>query len=221
MTEDLRKGQRARAGGLKRLVPAQYGGPLEPAKRINDGEDLAFFLTSKAYADIMTFLLQLNRSMMPLRSGLESDGYPLFVAWPTDSGAINLSTPVEKMRKLVKTLVSMLDEAPPETGPRRFGNAAFRKWYKLVETRIPSLLQDALPESVWTHVKDDQGRRDLVNELGAYLLGSMGSSQRLDYGTGHELSFLAFLGCIWKLGGFASDRPGVEERGIVVGIVEP
>jgi hypothetical protein len=37
------------------------------------------------------------------------------------------------------------------------------------------------------------------------------------YGTGHELSFLAFLGGIWKLNGFPKTDPGVEERAIVVG----
>ncbi|KAK5277966.1 Serine/threonine-protein phosphatase 2A activator 1, partial [Cryomyces antarcticus] len=52
-------------------------------------------------------------------------------------------------------------------------------------------------------------------------MGSFGSAQRLDYGTGHELSFLAFLGCIWKLGGFPRTEAGVEERGVVLGVIEP
>lgn len=42
-----------------------------------------------------------------------------------------------------------------------------------------------------------------------YLLGSFGSPQRLDYGTGHELSFAAFLCGIWVLGGFQPDRDEV------------
>jgi serine/threonine-protein phosphatase 2A activator len=51
-------------------------------------------------------------------------------------------------------------------------------------------------------------------------LGSFGSPQRLDYGTGHELSFLAFLGCLWKLNFFPRSEQGVEERGIVLGVFE-
>jgi serine/threonine-protein phosphatase 2A activator len=39
----------------------------------------------------------------------------------------------------------------------------------------------------------------------------------LDYGTGHELSFLAFLACLSKIKAFA---PG-EERAIVIGVVQP
>jgi serine/threonine-protein phosphatase 2A activator len=34
---------------------------------------------------------------------------------------------------------------------------------------------------------------DANAELKEYLLGSFGSPQRLDYGTGHELSFVAFI----------------------------
>jgi serine/threonine-protein phosphatase 2A activator len=58
-------------------------------------------------------------------------------------------------------------------------------------------------------------------ELEVYLLGSFGSSQRLDYGSGHELSFLAFLGCLWKLGAFPASEDGSQERGIVLGVLEP
>ena len=36
-----------------------------PKKCINDGDDVAFFLASKAYADIMIFIFQLNTSMIP------------------------------------------------------------------------------------------------------------------------------------------------------------
>ena len=64
---------------------------------------------------------------------------------------------------------------------------------------------------------DGEQRATLVDELKFYLLGSFGSAQRLDYGTGHELSFLAFLGALWKLNAFEEG----EERGIVVGVVQP
>lgn len=34
---------------------------------------------------------------------------------------------------------------------------------------------------------------DQIDELTVYLLGSVGNSVRIDYGTGHELSFIGFL----------------------------
>lgn len=41
-------------------------------------------------------------------------------------------------------------------------------------------------------------------ELSAYILGSFGEPSRLDYGTGHELSFCAFLLCCLKLNVYTS-----------------
>lgn len=76
------------------------------------------------------------------------------------------------------------------------------------------------PEVLQTKSADENGP-DVKTELKAYFLGSWGHCQRLDYGTGHELSFLAFLAAIWKLNGFPKTTPGVEERAIVLGVIQP
>jgi serine/threonine-protein phosphatase 2A activator len=52
-------------------------------------------------------------------------------------------------------------------------------------------------------------------------MGSFGSAQRLDYGTGHELSFVAFVACLWKLGFFNDAKQGDMEREIVLNVIEP
>ena len=129
---------------------------------------------------------------------------------------------VKNLQALHEKLKSFIDEAPPSKEPRRFGNASFRVWHKLLEQRADELLREFLPGVVldFPHVGDIS---PLV-ELRAYFLGSFGSSTRLDYGTGHELSFLAFLGCIWKLGGFKDGYGGSSgdlERSIVFGVFEP
>ena len=36
-------------------------------------------------------------------------------------------------------------------------------------------------------------------ELAVYLTESFGNSVRIDYGTGHELSFVIFLMCLFKI----------------------
>ncbi|PSK50368.1 hypothetical protein B9Z65_312 [Elsinoe australis] len=210
MADDVRNNR-----GLQRLDLTAKITPEEPKKKINEGEDLSFFLTSRAYVDIVTFLGQLNRSMFPQP---QEDGHVR--SWSVQSVHIRLSPQVMRIKVLIQTLGTILKETPPETGPRRFGNAAFRTWHKKVEDRTPTLLQQALPENIWGHV-EPHDRDALKQELGEYLLGSFGSSERLDYGTGHELSFIAFLGGIWKLNGFAPSGTGEEERGIVVGIIEP
>ncbi|MCJ1258831.1 Serine/threonine-protein phosphatase 2A activator 1 [Lignoscripta atroalba] len=107
---------------------------------------------------------------------------------------------------------------PLDTGPRRFGNAAFKVWHDTVKIRVDDLLTDNLPAEILSFQNDS--KMVALDELRAYFLGSFGSPQRLDYGTGHELSFLAFLGCIWKLGGFNTSSSGEEERGIVIGVID-
>ncbi len=44
---------------------------------------------------------------------------------------------------------------------------------------------------------------DNVKELAAYLCSSFGDRQRIDYGTGHELNFIALLLCLSKMQAFA------------------
>ncbi|KAL1621951.1 Serine/threonine-protein phosphatase 2A activator 1 [Neofusicoccum ribis] len=201
---------------LSQLDPTASHEFVVPKKQINDGEDVSFFLTSTGYADIMTWLLQLNAAMFPKKNASS------YQAWQLASEDVTFSEPVQRLRALMGKLEAIIDEAPPDPGPRRFGNVSFRKWYEIVESRLPKLLDDTLsPEMLCFGKPSQDNATSAKDELQAYLVGSFGSSQRLDYGTGHELSFLAFLGGIWKLGGFAQGEPGVEERGIVIGIIEP
>ncbi|KAI0973279.1 phosphotyrosyl phosphatase activator [Xylaria arbuscula] len=196
---------------------------LSPTKQINDGPDVAKFLTSKAYRDIGTFVLQLNRAMCP-RKSTGHDGKDKFQTFLI--GSEYESQPAESVRKLQQMLAkieSLIDRAPPNPGPRRFGNISFRTWYQLVETEATALLQEYLPESALRHSSGGGGQESTAqDELTAYLLGAFGSAQRLDYGTGHELNFLAFLGCLWKLGAFKDGgNNGDIERNIVLGVFEP
>ena len=119
---------------------------------------------------------------------------------------------------MLDQLSALVERAPPSTGPRRFGNVAFRDWYRLAEEEAGDLLEAHLAETIQEHSYGDSSRRAaLIDELRSYLLGSFGSAQRLDNGTGHELSFLAFLGCLWKLEAFSDG----EERAIVMGVFQP
>ncbi|KAL4797678.1 phosphotyrosyl phosphatase activator [Aspergillus venezuelensis] len=206
----------SRARVLSKLDPSAGHTFTQPTKRINDGQDVTEFLTSKAYVDIMTFLLQLNRSLFPTKL---SDGQ--VQPWSLNSEAVEYSAPVRQLQQLLSKLEAILDEAPPDTGPRRFGNVSFRKWYEIVESRAADLLEECLSSEILQTPSSKPGGPTAEVELLAYFLGSWGSPQRLDYGTGHELSFLAFLAGIWKLHGFPENSPGVEERAIVLGVIQP
>jgi hypothetical protein len=190
-----------------------------PAKRINDGDDVTFFLASRAYADIMTFIFQLNTSMIPRKTKDQEKGTESIKEWKMNDPDVSHPHAVQSLAKLLAALANIIDEAPPDPGPRRFGNVSFRMWYDIVRERVPGLLDTFLPKEVLSFKSSSDVTAK--GELEAYLIGSFGSSQRLDYGTGHELSFLAFLGCLWKLGAFPESQDGDQERGIVLGVIEP
>ena len=194
---------------------------VKPAKKIHEEGDVSTFHASKAYKDITSFIMQLNRSMVPtVKSGDQSKQRTIQV-WELESSTVTFPSTVQSLRDLLSRLDAMIEEAPPDTGPRRFGNVSFRKWYSIMETRIPELLRAYLPSKLLGASGDSSDGTNAIVELKGYLLGSFGSPQRLDYGTGHELSFVAFIACIWKLGGFERTAVGSEERGIVLGIIEP
>jgi len=183
----------------------------EPVKKINEGQDVAHFLISQAYSDLVTFLLQLNRAMFPCRIQV-APGQSTIKTWELDTLNVAFGKPILQLRALLEELNKIVDEVPLSVAPRRFGNVSFREWYRLVEERSSLLLRRHLPKDM---------NQDAIGEVQTYFLGSFGSPQRLDYGSGHELSFLAFLGCIWKLGGFGSSSTGGLERSIVIGVFEP
>lgn len=197
---------------------------ISPLKRINEGQDVSGFLISKAYGDVMTFLLQLNRAMFPSYiPDVSTSGQRRVQTWDLGCEAVAISKDVHQLKRLLEELDHTIDEVPPDPGPRRFGNASFKKWYQTVEERSSEFFSSHLPESIlrYPHGSDITAE----SELSSYFLGSFGSPQRLDYGSGHELSFLAFLGCIWKLGGFSypdeHSHPGNKERAIVLGLIVP
>lgn len=197
-----------------------------PSKRINDGPDVSHFLTSKAYRDIGVFLMQLNRALCPRKNptpGRPSKTFPLVGGERRDPESVT------RLHGLLKKTAAIIDEAPPDPGPRRFGNVSFRKWYEFLEHRVEGLLKEFVPGYVLDFTTAGGGETDgeddkagAIDELKVYFLGAFGSPQRLDYGTGHELSFLAFLGCLWKLGAFRDGAgEGDIERCIVLGVFEP
>ncbi|EFE31092.1 uncharacterized protein ARB_01960 [Trichophyton benhamiae CBS 112371] len=210
----------AAAPSLQRLDPTIPHTFMRPVKKINDHQDVETFLSSVAYRDIMIFVLQLNRCMFPSKASSESGSSNVEV-WTLDSDSVDFSEPVRRLQLLLSKLESLIDEVAPDTGPRRFGNISFRKWCEEMESRAASIMDECLPPEILQQKSEEEETVTAKEELMAYLTGSFGSSQRLDYGTGHELSFLAFLACLWKLNGFAQADPGVEERGIVIGVIEP
>ncbi|KAF7542492.1 hypothetical protein G7Z17_g11522 [Cylindrodendrum hubeiense] len=187
----------------------------KPTKRIHEGPDVARFLTSLAYRDIGTFILQLNLALCPRNQ--PNSPLPRTFPLTTKPASVPLPASVQALQSLLVKIDAFIGEAPPDVGPRRFGNVSYRKWYALLEERLGELLDEGpLGKTL------QLGEGSAKEEVSSYLLGGFGSVQRLDYGTGHELSFVAFLGCLWKLGYFMDGNQGGEiERQIVLQVIEP
>ncbi|CAR26717.1 ZYRO0B16478p [Zygosaccharomyces rouxii] len=94
----------------------------------------------------------------------------------------------------------LVDQTPPLEGPRRYGNLACRDWHAKIDEQMPSLWRKVLPDRF----------HHCIVELVHYLGNSFGSATRLDYGTGHELSFLAVVGAIDMLGLFTDEFQGED-----------
>ena len=212
---------------------------IRPTKCIVENKDVTLFLTSHAYRDIGLFVQQLNYSLCPRKlnaTGSKAQSFP--TNGPRQDPVI-----VTKLRDLLARVESLIEQAPPDPGPRRFGNISFRKWHALLAEHVQDCLSEVLAGTPYQpssaplpspagDVEKEQGSEQgseqseatAFDELKVYFLGSFGSSQRLDYGTGHELSFLAFLGCLWKLGFFegqGTEKEGDMERSIVLGVIQP
>jgi serine/threonine-protein phosphatase 2A activator len=207
---------------LEPLDPSASHAFKLPVKCINDGDHVSFFLTSKAYTDIMTFIFQLNMAMLPRKPEKDDPSVAGVKEWTLQDPQVSFPPVVQNLAKLLEALTSIIDEAPPDPGPRRFGNISFRKWSDIVGERVSDLLDQYLPADVFESCHNSsKGDITAKHEVETYFIGSFGSSQRLDYGSGHELSFLAFLGCLWKLGAFPPGTDGATERAIVLGVFEP
>ncbi|AEY97977.1 FAFR293Cp [Eremothecium gossypii FDAG1] len=98
---------------------------------------------------------------------------------------------------ILERLDALMDETPPRTGSaRRFGDLACRDWHDRMQGELDGLLETLLPEAA----------RRSAAELRYYLGSAFGSRERLDYGTGHELAFLAVVVALDMLGLWTEDK---------------
>ncbi|KAJ3054942.1 Serine/threonine-protein phosphatase 2A activator 2 [Rhizophlyctis rosea] len=153
-----------------------------PKRAILTKEDLDRFHNSEAYDKILGFILRLNDSVK---------GQTLRTESSKSSVVLSLIGLLEELDSWVKGI------PPTDDSKSRFGNPAFQAWYDKLNKNAPTLLADLLPSHA-------------IPEVSAYLINSVGNRKRIDYGTGHELHFMAFLLCFEHLGLIsAADYPAL------------
>lgn len=101
---------------------------------------------------------------------------------------------------ILSNMDHLVDAVPPLPGPRRYGNLACREWHRRIDLQMTKWLESYLQEVCKDY--DDKLYTPIIAELEYYFLNSFGSSTRLDYGTGHELSFLALIGALQMINVF-------------------
>lgn len=111
--------------------------------------------------------------------------------------------------QLLEDCKALIDDIPLASHESsRFGNPAFRDWIQqLMKTILPEW-QESIKSLVYKKFLPDYVDSCMINEISSYFENSFGSSIRIDYGTGHELSFLAFLCCCEKLQCWPLDKSG-------------
>lgn len=161
----------------KQLFDINHAKFSVPVKQIFDSQTAANFQQSIAIRRIRYYISKYIKLITgrPVQRG---------------SGASSLIT--ESILRLLRTLFVEIENTPPLKGPRRYGNMACRTWHDKINALLPGLIEKMLNDFLPTkYIK-----AHLVDELVYYIENCFGSKIRLDFGTGHELSFIAFIACL-------------------------
>ncbi|CAI4224967.1 unnamed protein product [Auanema sp. JU1783] len=146
-----------------------------PTKKIHKQFDLNPWFYSEGYQELMSFLKAINDAVIKVKT--------------TDD--IKCSTNVISIIELLETIEKWISEYPPEDmGSQRYGNKAFRKWHERLEQDAVKLVSELVLKN---------GNQEASIELAPYLCDAFGNATRIDYGTGHEISFIIFCICLHKL----------------------
>eukprot|EP00188_Purpureofilum_apyrenoidigerum_P005648 Plantae.Rhodophyta-Purpureofilum_apyrenoidigerum.ctg7588.p1 GENE.Plantae.Rhodophyta-Purpureofilum_apyrenoidigerum.ctg7588~~Plantae.Rhodophyta-Purpureofilum_apyrenoidigerum.ctg7588.p1 ORF type:complete len:312 (-),score=62.56 Plantae.Rhodophyta-Purpureofilum_apyrenoidigerum.ctg7588:88-1023(-) len=150
-------------------------------KKISNDADLKTFLGSQLFADLWGFVLNCNTAVKNLGNSAVSDKKgPGFI---------------EQIVEVLEELSKYVDDTPPIEQVARFGNKAFRTWHQKLSENAADLLRKCLPP----------GTENLAEEFATYLETAFGNETRIDYGSGHEATFIVLMYCFAKVGAFTED----------------
>ncbi|KAK6619256.1 hypothetical protein RUM44_003638 [Polyplax serrata] len=149
---------------------------VTPRRAVMTIDDMQIWEKSEAYHDYVAFFTSLNESVKNL---------PVSAKYPYSENC-------KAIVDFLDTLEKWTEDYPPVEQPQRFGNQAFRQWHKKLSQDVIPMLQKAFPQKY----------HRAIPEVMVYMTESFGNPTRIDYGTGHEMAFIWFLCCCYKIGIF-------------------
>jgi serine/threonine-protein phosphatase 2A activator len=171
-----------------------------PRRAIFNDADMKGFMESSTKRELLNFVEAMGKACAS-----DADGRAAFdPSNPVDG----LPPSMASLLGALEEMVDWVDDFPPTTSDAvRFGNPSFRLWHaRLVERSeaiITVMLQSrddgSTVEDARQKGKDSAAGRlhpktdDSIQQVSCYLHDSFGHAIRLDFGTGHESSFLVFL----------------------------
>ena len=158
------------------------GGFRTPVKAICSPTDLPKWVESETYAAVVRFAKDLQAA----------------ARGRTVREALAMSAVCEGAVSMLETMGGWVEEIPPQQQPMRFGNKAFKDWHARLLAELPALLGTVLGPS-------PASAQDAAPELAPYLGAAFGDPQRIDYGTGHEASFAAWMLAMLRVGAFTPE----------------
>lgn len=144
---------------------------IEPKRRILTEKDLELWLKSDVHNELLKFVENLADSVKGKPSDTEC----------------NESVIINQLIQLLDEIVIIISHHPVQDKvSSRFGKPEFRDFYDEVNDSSKDLLGKIMT-------------KDQAFEVSTYFNESFGNRTRIDYGSGHELNFLCFLLCLYKL----------------------
>ncbi|KAL8153800.1 hypothetical protein V2J09_011560 [Rumex salicifolius] len=148
-----------------------------PSKRISSPSDALHFVNSDSGQNFLGFVVALSDSVR---------GHKI-------SDPCQISPIVQSVIHVIEQMLGWIDEIPPAAQSSRYGNLSFRVWHGRMTENSVNLMLQILP-------KDDAELQSATVEITSYFTDSFGNPSRIDYGTGHETNFVAWLYCLARLG---------------------
>ncbi|KAL3635816.1 hypothetical protein CASFOL_020363 [Castilleja foliolosa] len=162
-----------------------------PTKRIRSQDDVARFQSSPSFRNFIGFVVSLSESVKSRKL----------------SDPCHVSPASETLVSILRKLVNYVDEIPPAPLAARYGNVSYRVWHERMSGEAEGFMLTLLPPDL----------QEAAVELVPYFTDSFGNATRIDYGTGHETNFAAWLYCLARLGVVKEeDYPALVTRVFVV-----